>query len=272
MYFLKDKKKSKFRPFIYLLFFVVLVILICVILYAVFYSGLFRVENFDFKYSNKYIQGDKSSGFFTDDFLVSSLTAQVVGKKRLLGYFGPDNTLFWLFGEEEDMVNNNVLPSVEDVDVKVNVFKRKVEISINEKELAGVICKTEGSCYAFDERGRIFAPAPSVEGSLILKINDVNSRPLVLGEKFLPKEEWIENILKTIGIFDKNNFHIKSVTIREIDVEEWEIIVLTGPKFLFSLDFIPKDLNDIMRTLKERADFSSVNYFDMRVENRIYYK
>ncbi len=70
----------------------------------------------------------------------------------------------------------------------------------------------------------------------------------------------------------ENGLHLNSVEIKNLDLEEWQASIAAGPEFVFSLNFIPKDLGKVVKTLKDRADFSKVDYFDMRVENRVYYK
>jgi len=269
---LKNKKKLKFRPFVWLLIFILLVLAAAGLLYLIFYSNLFQVQNFDFAYTNSYLQEFDISGFFENEYLVSSLTAQVVKKKKFLGYFGSDNILFWFFGKGGNLVNKNTLPSVENVNLDVDLFDRKVKVTVDEKNLSGIICNIKDNCFAFDKEGRVFASAPDTKGSLILKIHDTNDRPLVMGEKFLPKSKWIENVLKTVKVIKDNGLHLGSIEIKGLDLEEWVISAAAGPEFLFNLNFVPKDLSQIVKTLKERADFSQVNYFDMRVENRVYYK
>lgn len=257
---------------IWLLVLIFLILAIIGILYSVFYSDLFRVKAFNFSYSNNYLEETDSSGFFTNDYLVSSLTAEAVKERRFLGYLGPDNILFWVMGKNENLVNDNVLPSVDDLEIDTDLFKRKVDILVSEKKLSGIVCKSENFCCAFDDEGNVFAFAPSVKGTLIVRIDDFNERPLVFGEKFLPDKEWIENVVRTLEVIRESGFHVESASIGETSLSEWEVVVSQGPKFLFSLDFVPKDLKKVMETLKERADFSGIDYFDMRVENRIYYK
>jgi len=270
--FLREKKKKKLRLLFHLSIFIFSAFFVIGILYIIFYSGLLNVENFEFSYSNNYSETGNTTSFFSNKFLVSSLATQVVKNKKILGYLDSDNILFWFFSGKDDLVNESILPSVKEVKLDVNLFSRRVKISVDEKNLSGVICDTKDNCYVFNEKGKVFAPAPNVSGSLILKITDTNDRHLVLGEKFLPREEWIENIIKTIEILEKNNFYLKSVLIKEISLEEWETVISVGPKFLFSLNFVPNDLEEVVQTLKKRADFSKIDYFDMRVEDRLYYK
>jgi cell division septal protein FtsQ len=278
--FLKNKKKSRLKVFFRFLLFIAFIFLVCGILYLLIYSNVLNVKTFEFQYSSEYHKEEtvpedeagKASIFYTNDFLASSLSSQIIKERKNLGYLGSDNILFWFLGKKENLVNNNILPSVEQINLDVDLFDRKVKVLVEEKELSGIICKPEKLCFAFDKSGRIFASAPFVKGSLIFRIDDTNDRPLVFGEKFLSKEKWINNILKTIKIIKESGFNIKSSAIREMDLSEWEVVISDGPKLLFSLNFVPGDLQEIIKTLKERADFSDISYFDMRVENRIYYK
>jgi len=269
---LKKSKKSKKHPFIWLTIFVLLILIVSGIFYFIFNSEVLKVKKIDYEYSNNYLNSSSSSGFFTNNYLISSLTTQIVKNQKILGYLGSDNILFWFFGKNNELINRNMLPSVKSVKIETNVVDRQLDIKVREKELSGVICNPKNKCFAFDDEGIIFAPAPDVKGSLILKINDSNNRPLTAGEKFLPREHWINNMIKVIEVLKNNDLNIERIEIRDMELEEWEATISSGLKFIFNFNFVPEDFNEVIRTLKEKSDFSQMDYFDMRVENRIYYK
>ncbi len=268
---LLKKKQSKFRIVLKFIIIILVIAAIIGVFYLIFYSEICEVKDFNFKYSNNYLKSEDMSGFFSNDFLVSSLATQVVKDKKMLGYLGSDNILFWKLGKKNNLTSKHVLPSVKEVNIKVDLWNREVSFFVKEKSFFGIFCNDNDGCHAFDNDGIVFAPAPESKGSLILKINDSNERPIVLGERILPEKEWFDNIIKIVNLIKKNNLNIENIKIRDLSLEEWEIKIANGPKLIFSLNFVPSDLNEILKTLKDRTDFSDINYFDMRVENRIYY-
>jgi len=268
---LLKKKQSKFRKVLKFIIIILIIVAIIGVCYLVFYSDFCKVNNFNFKYSNNYLKSEDVSGFFSNEFLVSSLATQVVKNKKILGYLGSNNILFWKLGKKNNLTSKHILPSVKKVNIKVDLWNREVSFFAEEKSFFGIFCNNSDGCYAFDNNGIVFAPAPKSKGSLILKINDSNKRPIVLGERILPEKEWFNNIINAINLIKKNNLNIESINIKDLDLEEWGVKIANGPELIFSLNFVPSDLNEILKTLKDRTDFPDINYFDMRVENRIYY-
>jgi hypothetical protein len=268
---LKNNKKTKIKNIIKIFLIILILSLLIGLVYFVFYSDFLKVKNFKFNYSNNYLGSDKISGFFGNDFLISSLTAEIIKERKILGYLGSDNILFWLWGKNFNLVNNYSLPSVKNIDIQIDFSERLINLSIDEKKLFGIYCLNEDKCFAFDENGVSFAKAPNSKGFLILKINDKNSRLVMLGDNILPKKGWFNNIIESVKIIEDAGLNIKSIYINDLKFEEWEIEVMEGPIFIFSLNFVPDDLYEVVKTLIDKTNFSKTDYFDMRVENRIYY-
>jgi len=239
--------------------------------YFVLYNDFFKVKSFE-------VTGSRS---LDEDRFLSQLKSEMLSAspRTILGIIrgsiwramlGPDNILFWEFGSKPPSLPGSPIVSL--AAVNVNLAARKVAVAVKEREIAGVICRGMGDCYGFDENGVVFAKTPSIEGYLILRIDDENNKPFVLGTSIFPKKGWQENLFKTLAVFKENNIAVSSVRVKDYALEEWEVETASGLRFLFSLSFVPENLSGILKTLDEKFDFGKLTYFDFRVENRIYYK
>ncbi len=234
--------------------------------YFVLYDDFFKVKQFE-------VVGSRS---VDQDRFLSQLKNEMLSASVWRAVLGPDNVLFWEFGGKPETLPGSPVVSVASVDV--NLSARKVAVEVKEREIAGIVCRPEGAplgrdgCYGFDESGVVFAKTPSIQGYLILKIDDENAKPVVLGTSIFPKEEWRENLFKTLAIFKENGIAVSSVRVEDYTLEEWEVETASGLRFLFSLSFTPENLGGILKNLDEQFDFGKLTYFDFRVANRIYYK
>ena len=228
--------------------------------YFVLYADFLKVT--DFKVNGSRIISNKT--------LFASLNAKMTGDHLLRSLLGSDNILFWKLGKNSEFPN--LLPALKKVNIETDLGEKKVIINIEERELFGVWCVLENNCYGFGEQGIIFARVPDVQGVLILKIKDENNRPVILGNPIFSDPARTESVFHTLRILDNYNFIVSSVDISDSAFKEWRVEVASGPVFYFSLDFVPENLEGIIKNLDKRFEFNKVTYFDFRVQNRIYYK
>lgn len=253
------KKKIKTKHWLFLGIIVFIVVLIGVS-YLILYSGAFTIN--DLKVEGAEITSENTA--------INRITSDLAGRSSLLGVVGSENILFWMTGT--DKLNNLILPTAESIDIKSNFSKKSININIKERGLYGVVCKSKGNCFAFDNEGVVYAPAPYVKGELVLRIEDESSTPVVLGKKLFSKDQWLDNIFKTLNVLKSGGFKISSITIRNVELHEWAVELSSSMKFYFSLDFVPKQLSSTLKAVKERLDLKKLQYLDFRVEGRVYYK
>ncbi len=192
-------------------------------------------------------------------------------RNKLRAVFGPENILFWSLGHKPNYLYD--LPSVKNLNVGLNLFRRTISIEASPRTPYGVVCEaTSTSCFVFDDQGVIFSSSPSVQGPLILSINDFTGRHFILGESILPDKSWFENLINTLKIMKQNDFSVSEIDIDDLSLREWRIKTMTGPDFYFSFNFIPDNLSYILSNLSSRMNFSKISYVDFRVPERIYYK
>lgn len=228
-------------------------------IYAVLYSSLLQVRSF--KVVGATMVDEKK--------FLASLAIQKIAEKKVLGFLGPQNIFFWV---GSDNLNGHLLPQVDEINVDVNLVGRSVKVSVEEKDMFGVICTAREECFLFDRKGFVFSRAPSVRGPLIIRIDDPHNRPLVLGERFLPEEKMIKNLFETLGILQKAGFKIYSASLRKLELREWQVKLAEGPRIYFSFNFVPEDLENILTAVKKRLDIARLSYIDLRVPGRLYYK
>ena len=199
----------------------------------------------------------------TKQVIINDLTGSLLNS-FWLKFVGLDNLLFWPQGT---VVLAN--PLVDRASISKNWGEGKVLLNIKERERYGMWCSLK--CYWFDKEGIIFDRAPETEEKSILKINasDNDETPLQLGDVVL-RQDLFDN-LKKILEFLKESFAIQTHRWNENNLD-LKSFTAGGAQLLFNARFDP-DIN--LKALKElslKPFFKKLNYVDLRVENRIYYK
>ncbi len=220
-----------------------------------------------FKVSKFTIEG---SSRISEEELVPALSVRML-TIPWRGWIGPNNILFWEFGSAPEQLER--YPGLKHVAVTSHLFSREVDIAVEERTPYGILCESSGAgCFLMDEDGVLFASAPDTEGTLILTIHDTNQRTPLLGMPFLPDRSWIRNIFSTLKIVKDEGFIPLQVTLDDLSFRSWSLKIAQGPTFLFALDFVPENLNSILKNLSRKLDFSKVKAVDLQVPNRIYYR
>jgi hypothetical protein len=152
-------------------------------------------------------------------------------------------------------------------------FEKKPE-KIDEQEI-GIVCKQDiGNCFYFNKGGIIFKDAPQTSGSLILLIKDYSNKDYRLGDKVLD-ENFLDILLQTKEeLFSKMGLKAASFDIESFPVEILRVVTSESWYILFSLK---RDIKSQLLALKAALDEKIQNrmnlqYVDLRIENRIYYK
>jgi len=214
-----------------------------------------------------------------DEFSVVGTNSKEEAKAAIVNYFGSsrsffspavDRIVFWMQHNGEFIQSPPFLPYAASIKLTSNIAEKKVTAEITPRVMSGVWCISE-KCFVFDDNGIVFAEAPDVSGSLILKIRDENNTPVSLGRAVLSGEEF-NSIKKAILSIQKNKIPISEVLIQNIELKEWATIAPNGFSIKFSFNSIPEDLDSVFKGIFERANVDKLTYIDLRVPNRVYFK
>jgi len=181
--------------------------------------------------------------------------------------------IFLLSGKK---IKNELLeriPKIAELEIEKNIFKRELKIKLSEREEIGIACKDD-KCFYIDKSGVIFENAPQTSGSLITLINDFSGRNIKLGEKifdekfigliFEIREEMLAGMNLKIESFDSMNFPVQDV--KAMTSEGWYAF------FNFNNN-IKSQVSALKVALKEKIQMrAGLEYVDLRIENRVYYK
>ena len=177
-------------------------------------------------------------------------------------YLGYTNMLIWN--------NTNIKePLIKKITIQRNWLERSINIKVEEQERYAVWC-LESACFWITDQGQILEKAPQSEGQLMKIVNSnqkINPKP---GENILLAEEFF--YLKII--LDKiNNLNISILSINyNAQTLELTIKTSTGPRLLFSLYFNPLLTISALEEIMSKQKLGSMEYIDLRIENKIYYK
>jgi len=240
--------------------FSLLVLLSVGIGYTVLYSGLFKVQAVE-------VSGGEALPY---EQLLAALSAQLTDS-TFRGLLGPGNILFWMFrGSEPKQLNT--LPLAVEATIVSHPWKRTVEVAVGERELFGVWCVPGGLCFGFDREGMLLGEVPGVEGALMVKVQDENSRSLVVGQPVLPNPQWVKNFLVAVATLEEKNLPVVAFTVKPIVLHEWWATLDSGTLIYLSFDFVPENLSAIVENFRAKPDFTKLTYLDLRVPNRVYYR
>ena len=164
-------------------------------------------------------------------------------------------------------------PRILSLEIHKNIFEKTISLEIVERKEAGIFCR--GECYYIDKDGVIFEKAPQTSGTLILAIKDNSAREVEIGKNALDKEfigaliNLREDLLNQLGL-KVLDFILESEAVKDLRVntnEGWYIL------FDRSRD-LKSQLQALILVLEEKIKSGRKNleYVDLRIENRVYYK
>jgi hypothetical protein len=247
------------------------------VVWLVICSPLFRLQEI-------IIQG---SGRVSSTAIIDVAQSQMGRGNRSWNFLlGTQSLLAW--PSEFDAKSMTLLPSIKSVTISKDFSGRKVYVTISERLPEGVWClaiptasSTDGiartpSCWWFDERGFLFARAPTAEGSIVHAVYDYSGRELGLSVQALAPE-FMPNLLSVFSALETSGVGAQELRLNNVDLEEVEAWTQSGTKLYFSLRFPATNTAEVIqRFLFPNASSSNVGsrpqYIDFRVENRAYYK
>ncbi|MEK7659129.1 MAG: FtsQ-type POTRA domain-containing protein [Patescibacteria group bacterium] len=248
---LRDKRKKRkirvaFLVVSSLSFFIIFVV------YALFFSGWFSVKGIELSGNQK------------------------VGEEEIKKIIKPfSNILFSSSQKIENSLKKN-FPIIGQANVSKNFFNKYLNVRIDERKTTGIWCRSGNDrCFYFDKDGFLFKPAARFSGETFLAIEDGRGGDFKLTDSFDDKELFekinlTKDILDELKIVAYNNFFLPP--------DSFEFWIKTKDGWYIYLDKesnIQAQLVVLKKFLEEKLSVDrrqNLQYIDLRVNNRIYYK
>jgi len=200
----------------------------------------------------------------------------------------------FLFSEEE--IRNdlkNKFPKISELEVNKNLAKRSITLAIKERERLGIICRMgieEKSdeddkekvkeCFYIDKTGFVFDGAPETSGSLIILIKDYSQNSFAIGDYVFGEQttdlifQIKERLFTEVNIkpLDFNFTSFPYAYLKVITSEGWYIIFNLTKSTEAQIGALKTAFYSGPDQLKDLRHKGELEYVDLRIENRIYYK
>jgi hypothetical protein len=280
----KNKKKIKrnWKPLLWLVFVIVLIVILT---YILFFSPYLRINRINAQGTDKVKSSDLAAA------------ASDCMQGRLLKIF-PKNNFFLVSGNKLADSLRVMFKDAKNIAV-VKKFPSSVIISANDRQKVVVYCNQpvppvpgnastteaisasqaidggQGKCYWADEEGVIFEEAPEIYGGKNITIRDNSGRQVSLGDKVL--ESGLILFLQKAGpvISTKNNLNIVNYQINAYPTATIYAVTSDGWKIIFDLGSDLETQADALQTVldeKIKGQRNQLEYVDLRARNRVYYK
>jgi hypothetical protein len=173
---------------------------------------------------------------------------------------------------ETDSIAQAILadhPEWQSVEVNARYFSRSLVVTVTPRQRVGLWCDATQSCVWFDASCMAFAPGPQPEGALIPFVVDNQAHPVPIGSSIVDQGA-CKNLLNIFAFLDAT--HVAGALI-SFDAATTDITAHASgtPEFFFNLRTDPSFAVDPV--LKKLSPFfDRVQYIDVRIPDRIYYK
>lgn len=261
---LRQRKKRRRKRVAFLVVFVVLAIA-AVLVYSLFFSGWLSIRNVEIS-GNIEISKDE----------VSKTAEGHIEKQYLFGLIKPYSNILFTSSETIEHSLKDKYPLIETANVNKKLFSRNLSIELKEREAVGVYCKSGAeTCFYFDSNNILFKESPRFSGQLFLVVEDSRNREFKLGDSF-DDAELIENVFETKRIIDELRIiEYQNFFLPENSFDFWVKTKAGWSVYLDKETDIASQLIALKKFLNEKLSpdrGQTLQYIDLRINNRIYYK
>lgn len=133
------------------------------------------------------------------------------------------------------------------------------------KDMAGA-----DDCYVFNKDGIVFGSARMVVGDVIVRVNDQSDFKLVIGAPLIDADIW-KNLAPLIAYAREG----LPAVIMALSRQEKELTVTlseSGTRLYFNLRLDPAEHIRALKELAKTVPLASLQYADLRVKGRVFYK
>jgi len=174
-------------------------------------------------------------------------------------------------------------PRIDSAEIRKE-FPHGLKITVVERQSAGIWCfvasgrpfnNAQGKCFYFDKNGVAYAEATQSSGFLILNVADYQGQAVALGSR-VSSEEWTRNIIMARELLLKIGVSVAEISIPSGSFDEFDAKTAGGWKILFSNSTdITKQITSLGILLRDKLlaeKRTGLQYIDLRIQDRIYYK
>lgn len=169
----------------------------------------------------------------------------------------------------------DAFPRIDSVEIS-RTSVHDILVIVHERTPVGLWCLPDREkCFYYDANGIAFSEILPSSGYLFVPVNDQRDRVITLGGTVAP-ESWRTSIAEV-----KKLLQFGDITVSEIDIpadsyNEFDVVTREGWKILYNRDInVRTQTNSLLALLKEKlspATRANLDYIDLRIEDRIYYK
>lgn len=166
-------------------------------------------------------------------------------------------------------------PRIQSVEV-TRLSIHDLQVVIHERKRSGIWCfPAQTACYYYDDEGIAFDEIAPSTGSLFIPIQDNRDRRIILGAE-VESETWRNKLGDARKILQFGNIPIARIEIPADSFDLFEVITQEGWKILFSIGTdVRLQASSLQLFLKDKISAETrknLEYIDLRIEDRIYYK
>jgi hypothetical protein len=161
---------------------------------------------------------------------------------------------------------------IRNIEIKTSLSKKTVDIKITERDRFALWCKEKENtqCWWMDNDGFLFVEGPHTEGGLIKKIVDYSDVEVLPGKYPLDKD-YSQRVVEIFNFLENKNIAIQTLVFKSPELAQIDTYTQESyPVFYFSLRHSPSFASKTIDELKDK--FSKIEYIDLTVNNRVYYK
>jgi hypothetical protein len=229
-----------------------------------FYSSILNTIRFEVRVEGEVLRDD-----------IISSTQNFVEDKTYWWYNNKNILLLRVNNLEKDLLQK--FPQIKNIEIKRNLFDRIINLNITLRTPTFYSCYDE-ICYNVGEDGFNMGVSSSLDGNLI-EIKGLSTQKV--GETVLSEREmsWLKNILQEYNKID--NIKITSFDIQQKAEDKDSIVsifVYTEKGYYIMLDldtdvsYQAQVLNQIFISQIPLEKQNSLEYIDLRIKDRAYYK
>lgn len=256
----QDKKRKILKKVF--LFSVLLFSLVGGSFYALFFSHLFNIREISIA----------SVGSVKSQEVRNTVDGYLAEKPFFISRF---ENIFLADAEEIGALISRQFPAVENVKVEKKYF-HALAISISQKKTAGIWCYQKiGQCFHFDRQGIAFDFVTETSGALLVNVNDQRGDFDRLGQP-VTGQETLDFVFEIDERLEKAKIETLKFMIPMEEDFRFDAKTVEGWVIYFSTkDDLSKQFNSLEIFLAQKITpekRSQLQYIDLTVPNRVYYK